>query len=151
MTVSPPQSLPDFEARIRASFDRQTMMQTLGAQLIAVAPGRCTLRAAIGGHVLQQHGAAHAALAFALGDSAAGYAALGLMPDGAEVMTVEMKINLMAPAVGEALEAVGTVVRAGRRLSVVTAEVFALTGTTRKSVALLQGTMIPVEPPAAPA
>lgn len=134
------------ETRVRASFDRQTMMQTLGARMVAIAPGCCTLRAAIAGHVLQQHGAAHAALAFALGDSAAGYAALSLLPEGTEVMTVEMKINLMAPALGESLEAVGTVARAGRRLSVVTAEVFALTGSTRKSVALLQGTMIPVDP-----
>ena len=85
-------------------------------------------------------------LAFMLGDSAAGYAALSLMPEGREVMTVEMKINLLAPAIGDTLEAIGEVVRAGRRLTVVRAEVFALTGDTRKSVALLQGTMIPVDP-----
>lgn len=133
------------DRRIRASFDRQSMMATLGARLLRVAPGQCLLRAQIAPHVLQQHGAAHAALAFALGDSAAGYAALTTMPEGAEVMTVEMKINLLAPAVGEALEAEGRVIRAGRRLTIVTAEVFALTGTARKSVALLQGTMIPVE------
>ena len=96
--------------------------------------------------MLQQHGAAHAGLAFMLGDSAAGYAALTLMPEGVEVMTVEMKINLMAPAVGEALEAVGSVERTGRRLSVVRAEVVAVTGGRRKTVALLQGTMIPVDP-----
>lgn len=130
--------------RVRASFDRQSLMVTLGARLVTVAPGRCLLRAPIAAHVLQQHGAAHAALAFALGDSAAGYAALSQMPDEAEVMTVEMKINLLSPAVGEALEAEGRVVRAGRRLTVVSAEVFALTGAARKPVALLQGTMIPV-------
>lgn len=131
---------------IRLSFERQTMMQTLGAQLDQVGAGRCTISAPIAAHLLQQHGAGHAALAFALGDSAAGYAALSMMPAGAEVMTVEMKINLLAPAIGERLEAQGEVVRAGRRLTVVRAEVFALTATTRKSVALLQGTMIPVEP-----
>ena len=130
--------------RVRASFDRQSLMVTLGARLVTVEPGRCLLRAPIAAHVLQQHGAAHAALAFALGDSAAGYAALSQMPDEAEVMTVEMKINLLSPAVGEALEAEGRVVRAGRRLTVVSAEVFALTGDARKPVALLQGTMIPV-------
>jgi uncharacterized protein (TIGR00369 family) len=133
------------DRRIRDSFNRQSMMTTIGAQLLGVSPGHCLLRAPIGPHVLQQHGAAHAALAFALGDSAAGYAALTTMPQGAEVLTVEMKINLLAPAVGEALEAEGRVIRAGRRLTIVTAEVFALTGSHRKPVALLQGTMIPVE------
>ena len=132
-------------ARVTDSFNRQPMMQTLGARLALLEPGRCVIRAAIAPHVLQQHGAAHAGLAFTLGDSAAGYAALSLMAADAEVMTVEMKINLLAPAIGDTLEAVGRVMRAGRRLSVVTAEVFALTGDARKSVALLQGTMIPVE------
>lgn len=134
------------DRRIRSSFERQSMMATLGVRLLSVSPGGCVLRAPIAAHVLQQQGAAHAALAFALGDSAAGYAALSLMPEGVEVMTVEMKINLLAPAIGEALEAIGRVVRTGRRLSVVSAEVFAVTGAVRKSVALLQGTMIPVDP-----
>jgi uncharacterized protein (TIGR00369 family) len=132
--------------RLQASFDRQTMMRTLQATLVAAGNGRAVIAAPLSPGVLQQHGAAHAALAFALGDSAAGYAALSLMPEGSEVMTVEMKINLMAPALGDGFEAVGQVVRAGRRLSVVTAEVFALTGETRKAIALLQGTMIPVDP-----
>jgi len=137
---------PPVSPRLRASFDRQTMMQTFGATLIAAGGGRAVIRAPFAPHLLQQHGAAHAALAFGLGDSAAGYAALSLMPEGAEVMTVEMKINLMAPALGEGFEAIGEVLRAGRRLSVVRAEVVALSGTTRKTVALLQGTMIPVDP-----
>ena len=134
------------DPRLAASFARQTMMTTLGAELVAAGDGRAVIRAPFAPHLLQQHGAAHAALAFGLGDSAAGYAALSLMPDGAEVMTVEIKINLLAPARGEVFEALGEVVRAGRRLTVVRAEVFALSGATRKSVALLQGTMIPVEP-----
>jgi len=138
---------PAIQPRIQASFDRQSMMRTLQARLIAAGDGRAVIRAPLSPGVLQQHGAAHAALAFALGDSAAGYAALSLMPEGVEVMTVEMKINLMAPALGDGFEAQGQVIRAGRRLSVVTSEVFALTGTTRKSIALLQGTMIPVDPP----
>ena len=141
-------TFPDFAAtedRVRNSFTRQSMMVTMGAQLVRLSPGHCVIRADIAQHLLQQHGAAHAGLAFTLGDSAAGYAALSLMSAEAEVMTVEMKINLLAPAVGDALEAEGRVVRAGRRLTIVTAEVFALTGAARKSVALLQGTMIPVE------
>lgn len=147
MTTDARHPLPtDAAQRIRASFDQQTMMNTAGARLVAIDAGRVTIRAPIASHLLQQHGAAHAGLAFMLGDSAAGYAALTLMPEGAEVMTVEMKINLLAPAIGEALEAVGSVERAGRRLSVVRAEVVALQGGARKTVALLQGTMIPVDP-----
>ena len=134
----------DSDARARASFARQTMMATLQAELVETAPGRCVIRAPIQDHLKQQHGAAHAGLAFTLGDTAAGYAALTLIGGDSDVMTVEMKINLLSPALGEALEAVGEVVRAGQRLTVVRAEVFALQGTQRTPIALLQGTMIPV-------
>jgi uncharacterized protein (TIGR00369 family) len=120
------------------------MMTSLGATLVSAGQGRCIITAPLREAFRQQHGAAHAAVAFALGDSAAGYAALTLLPEGQEVMTAEMKINLLSPAIGERFEAVGEVLRAGRRLSVVRAEVFALTGETRKSIALLQGTMIGV-------
>ena len=88
------------ETRLRGSFARQTMMQTLGAEMVEAAEGRVVIAAPIAGHVLQQQGAAHAGLAFSLGDSAAGYSALSVLPEGAEVVTVEMKINLLAPAVG---------------------------------------------------
>ena len=134
----------DVETRIRASFDQQTMMQTLGATLAGIAPGQVTITAPILPTALQQHGAGHAGLAFSLGDSAAGYSALSLMPDEAEVMTVEMKINLMAPAIGDRLVAEGRVVRAGRRIVVVAADVFAEVNGARKHVAMMQGTMIPV-------
>jgi uncharacterized protein (TIGR00369 family) len=131
--------------RIQASFDRQTMMQTFGARLVAAADGRCTIRAPILPGVRQQHGVAHGAFPFGLGDSAAGYAALTTLPDAVEVMTIEMKINYLAPAIGEALEARGTVLRAGRRVIVVRAEVAAIDGTRRRAVAELLGTMIPLE------
>lgn len=134
------------DPRIAASFARQGMMSALQAQLISAASGRVVIRAPLLPHHSQQHGAAHAAVSFALGDSAAGYAALTLMPENQEVMTAEIKINLLAPAIGDHLEAIGEVMRAGRRLSVVRAEVFAITDQTRKSVALLQGTMIGVQP-----
>ena len=134
----------DIEARVRNSFARQTMMQTLGAQIASIAPGRVTITAPILPTVLQQQGAGHAGLAFSIGDSAAGYSALSLMPADADVMTVEMKINLMSPALGDRLVAEGRVIRPGRRIMVVAADVWAETGTTRKHVAMLQGTMIPV-------
>lgn len=132
------------DPRIAESFARQSMMTSLGAALVLATGGRCTITAPLLPSFRQQHGAAHAAVAFALGDSAAGYAALTLLPEGQEVMTAEMKINLLSPATGDRLEAMGEVLRAGRRLTVVRAEVFALTGESRRSVALLQGTMIGV-------
>ena len=132
------------EARIRDSFDKQTMMQTLGAALDRVTEGRVVITAPILPTSLQQQGAGHAGLAFSIGDSAAGYSALTMMPDGAEVMTVEMKINLMSPALGDRLVAEGRVIRGGRRIVVVAADVFAEKDGARKHVAMLQGTMIPV-------
>lgn len=136
--------MTDLETRIRNSFDRQTMMRTLGASLSRIAPGEVVITAPILPTSLQQQGAGHAGLTFSIGDSAAGYAALSLMPEDAEVMTVEMKINLMSPALGDRLIAEGRVIRPGRRVMVVAADVWAETGEIRKHVALLQGTMIPV-------
>ena len=130
--------------RIRNSFDRQTMMATLGAQLSEITPGAVTIRAPILPEAMQQHGFAHAGLTFSIGDSAAGYAALTLIPEDHEVVTAEMKINLLAPGRGDLLIARGRVVKPGRRLMVVTAEVFARTGDGETMIALLQGTMMPV-------
>ncbi|SDJ88588.1 PaaI family thioesterase [Aliiruegeria lutimaris] len=130
--------------RIRTSFAAQSLMRTFGAELGEIAPGRVEITAPILPGSRQQHGFAHAGLTFSLGDSAAGYAALSMMPEGAEVMSVEVKINLLAPAKGSRLIAIGKVVKPGRRLVVVSAEVFAEEAGTRKLVALLQGTMIPV-------
>ena len=132
------------EDRSRDSFARQTMMETLGARLDSVAEGRVVITAPILPSSLQQQGAGHAGLAFSIGDSAAGYSALTTMPEGAEVMTVEMKINLMSPALGDRLVAEGRVIRGGRRIVVVAADVFAEKDGARKHVAMLQGTMIPV-------
>jgi uncharacterized protein (TIGR00369 family) len=135
---------PAREAAIRESFAKQGLMQTMDARIDSVAPGRVALSMPIRPEVGQQHGFAHAGASFALGDSAAGYSALSLMPEGSEVLTVEMKINLIAPAAGIRLIAEGEVVKTGRRLTIVRATVRAeaADGTTR-DVALLQGTMIP--------
>ncbi len=135
----------DIEAKVRASFAAQSMMTTLGAKLTALSSGRATIIAPILPESRQQHGAAHAGLMFSIGDSAAGYSALTLFPEAAEVMTVEMKINLMAPGFGERLVAEGRVIKSGRRLTIVQSEVFAEQDGARKLIALLQGTMIPVE------
>lgn len=119
-------------------------MSTLGAQIERVEQGSVILSAPLSDRVSQQHGAAHAGLTFALGDSAAGYSALTLMGSDTEVMTVEMKINLLSPAFGDRLVATGKVEKAGKRLLVVTARVEAETDGQRKLVAIMQGTMIPV-------
>ena len=132
------------DPRAQRSFDAQGLMRTFGARLSEAHDGVARIEAPIGPSVTQQQGLAHAGLTFALGDTAAGYAALTRMPEGSEVVTVEMKVNLIAPAVGERLRATGRVVRAGRRLTVVSAEVEALTGDEARLVAILQGTMIPV-------
>lgn len=131
-------------ARVRASFAAQGLMDTLNATLVDLAPGQCRITAPIEDRTGQQHGVAHAGLTFSIGDSAAGYAALTLMADDAEVMTAEMKIHLLAPASGERLVAEGRVIRPGRRLMVAEADVFAEKGGARNLVARLLGTLVPV-------
>ncbi len=130
--------------RVHQSFDRQSLMSTFGASLMQVSDGAVAIAAPILPVAQQQHGFGHAGLTFAIGDSAAGYAALTLMPPEAEVLTVEMKINLLAPAAGDRLIAHGRVIKPGRRLMVVGAEIAAETDGTTKPIAILQGTMIPV-------
>ena len=134
-----------FDAKVRNSFAKQAMMKTFGAEIIDLKPGHCVITAPIKAAVTQQHGFAHAALTFALGDTAAGYAALSMMDEKAEVLTVEMKINLYAPAQGDLLIATGKVVKPGRRLIIVSAEVAARNNGQTRPIALLQGTVIPIE------
>ena len=136
----------DIETKIRESFARQGMMGTLGARITGVGDGTCAISAPITPETSQQMGFAHAGLTFAIGDSAAGYAALTQLADGEEVVTTEMKINLLAPAQGSTLEAEGRVIRAGRRLLVVAADVYAQDVERRRHVATLMGSMMPVRP-----
>ncbi len=130
--------------KIRDSFARQSMMGTLGAELGSIEKGRVEIIAPIGDHIRQQHGYAHAGLTFSIGDSAAGYAALTVIPEDQEVVTSEMKIHLLAPARGTSLIARGNVVKGGRRLVIVTADVYAVEDGQETHVALLSGTMVPV-------
>jgi uncharacterized protein (TIGR00369 family) len=119
-------------------------MQSFGAELERVESGLVRISAPITAQVSQQHGAGHAGLTFALGDSAAGYAALTMIDGEADVMTAEMKINLLRPAMGEVLAAEGRVLKAGKRLIVVQADVYSEIDGERTLVAVLQGTMVPV-------
>lgn len=133
---------PDFERRVRDSFARQTAMATMGIGMADVGPGTCTLAMGYRRDLCQQHGHHHAGVTTALADSAAGYAAFSLMPPGSSVLTVEYKINLMAPAAGERFVARAAVLRAGRTLSVVQSEVFAVSGGTEKAIAFMVATMM---------
>ena len=135
---------PQMTQRIRESFDKQSLMQTFGASVATVAQGHVVLRAPILPLARQQQGFGHAGLSFALGDTAAGYAALTVMPEDCEVVTAEIKINLLAPAIGQELIATGKVIKPGRRLVVVTAEVVARNDGDDTVIAVLQGTMVPV-------
>lgn len=130
--------------RILGSFNQQAMMQTFGARLAHVGQGETVIEAPILPGSRQQQGHGHAALTFAIGDTAAGYAALTTMPENHEVVTAEIKINLLAPARGDLLIATGKVIKPGKRLVIVTSEVVARTGDQEKLVAILQGTMVPV-------
>jgi len=130
--------------RIHASFDRQSMMQTFGARLDDVGSCSVTLSAPILPGSRQQQGFAQTALTFGLGDSAAGYAALTVIPEDHEVVTAEIKINLTAPANGDRLIARGRVIKPGKRLIVVTSEVVSVSDGNEILVAILQGTMVPV-------
>jgi uncharacterized protein (TIGR00369 family) len=136
---------PQVQARIRDSFDRQGLMVLLGARLDHIGPGRVHILLPSRPEVGQQHGFVHAGATSAIADSAGGYAALTLFPGGSEVLTVEYKINLVAPAAGDHLEAVGTVRKSGRTLTVCQLDVFGVTGSDRSLVATGQQTLIRVD------
>ena len=114
--------------RVRASFERQGLMRLLGARVVEAGEGFCAIEVPFGDAVTQQERYFHGAVIGAIGDNAGGYAALTLAPPGREVLTVEYKINFLAPAFGEKLVARGEVVTAGRRLFVCKAEVSAVDG-----------------------
>ena len=137
---------PQIKEKIRTSFAAQSLMGTLGATLDQVENGAVWIKAPVSAGNLQQHGFAHAGLTFAIGDSAAGYSALSLMPEDHEVLTTEMKINLLAPGQGSHLVARGQVIKAGKRLVIVQANVFAVQDTRETHIALMTGTMMPVAP-----
>lgn len=135
------------QQRIRSSFDRQGLMRHLGAQLSHIGPGRVHIVLSHRPEITQQHGYIHAGATSAIADSAGGYAALTVFPDGAEVLTVEYKINLLAPAAGDHLEAIGTVIKAGRTLTVCHLEVHGVAGQERSVVAVGQQTLIRLPAP----
>ena len=129
-------------ARIRASFERQQMMQTIGATLETVAAGRAEIGLPFRAELTQQDGYLHAGVVATIADSACGYAAYTLMPADGSVLTVEYKINLLSPARGDRFVARATVLRPGRTLTVAQADVFACTGDDEVRTATMLATLI---------
>jgi uncharacterized protein (TIGR00369 family) len=139
---------PGAEARVRASFARQAFMTTLGARLETVAPGEVTIALAFRKELTQQHGFLHAGVVAAVVDSACGYAALTLMPPAVAVLSVEFKLNMLAPAAGDRFVARGRVRKAGRTISVCEGDLRAFADGQGNAegtlVAIMQGTMMTV-------
>ena len=133
------------EDRVRTSFAKQGLMSTLSATLTNVAPGLVQIAIRPDPAISQQHGFVHAGAVSAIADTAAGYAALSLMPPNRGVLTTEFKINFVAPAVGDRILARGKVVKAGRTLTLAQTEVFAESGGQEKLIALLTATLMAVE------
>lgn len=133
----------EFE-RVRSSFARQAAMATLGIELVQVAPGKVDLRMPFAAHLTQQHGFIHAGIITTALDSACGYAAFSLMPPEAAVLTVEFKVNLLAPAQGEAFVFRAEVLKPGRTLTVCEGKAFAVSDGREKLVASMTATMMAV-------
>ena len=133
---------PEFESVIRESFGRQAHMGTLNARLTRVEPGAVDIAAPYDPRFSQQNGFWHAGAVASIADSACGYAAYSLAPAGTDVLAVEFKINLLAPARGDAFRAVARVLRAGRTLTVCAADVFAIDGDESTLIATMLSTAI---------
>src|SRR3989304_7874702 len=112
---------PDWDAKVRASFARQTFMHTIGAHIASLSPGRCEVELPFRHDLCQQHGYLHGGVITAIAANAAGYAAFSLMPANSSVLGVEYKINLLGIGEGERFFARGAVLKPGRTLSVVRA------------------------------
>ena len=135
---------PDYAERVRHSFARQSAMQTLGATLAEVAPGRVVITLPWAAHLTQQHGFLHAGMVATALDSACGYAGFSLMAADAGVLTIEFKINLLAPAQGETFRMVGTVVKPGRTVTVAEGHAYAVHGGREKLVATMGCTLMAI-------
>jgi uncharacterized protein (TIGR00369 family) len=134
----------NFERRVKESFSKQRMMHTIGAVLSKVLPGRVEISLDFRDDLTQQHGFLHAGVVGTLADTACGYAAFSLMASDAAVLTVEYKINLLSPAVGESLLAIGMAIKPGRTLTVCSADVFASGNGEKKLIATMMATMMSI-------
>jgi uncharacterized protein (TIGR00369 family) len=134
-----------FEKKVRDSFGRQLFMSTIGAEMIWVGRGSVEIRFPFSSKLTQQNGFVHGGAVTSIMDSACGYAALSVAPEEVDVLSVEFKVNLLAPAVGESFVARASVKRVGNRLSVCTADAFAARAGEEKLIATMLATMMNVE------
>lgn len=133
---------PGWEARVRALYASHGFLALLGARITDLGPGRCELTLEGRPDLCQHDGYYHAGVGTTLADTAGGMAAFSLMPAGANVLTTEFNVHLLAPAIGEQLIARATVVKPGRTLTIVSADVLARRGAQLRRVALFHGTMM---------
>ena len=133
---------PDFAARVHASFARQKAMAFIGARLAALGPGWTEVELLHRDELTQQKGYLHGGIVGMIADNACGYAAFSLMPAGCSILTVEYKINILAPGRGLRYLARGEMIKPGRRLSVTRAEVYAESGDRRTHIATMQETLM---------
>ena len=135
-------SNPEYERTVRESFARQSLMGLLSAELTRVAPGEVDVELPFRGDLGQQNGLLHAGVLTAIADVACGYSALTLMPAGSDVISVEFKMNLLAPGRGDHFVARGKVIRAGRTITVCRADVFAIVSGNENLIATMLATMM---------
>jgi uncharacterized protein (TIGR00369 family) len=133
---------PAWETKVRTSFSRQPLMPFIGAELTGLDPGWCEIRLPYRPELTQQHGFFHAGIIATVVDNAGGYAGFSLMPTGASVLSVEFKLNLLAPGDGELLIAEGWVVKAGKTLVIARGEAYVLKGGTTTHCATMQQTLM---------
>ena len=139
-------SNPNFVEEIKDSFAKQTIMGLIGGELTRVEPGVVEISLTYRTDLTQQHGYVHAGIITTIADSACGYAAYSLMPPNSDVLAVEFKVNLLRPAKGDSFVARAEVIKSGRTLTVVRADVHALSsGDKRELVAIMQGTMMSLQ------
>jgi uncharacterized protein (TIGR00369 family) len=133
---------PNFEQRIRESFARQGLINTLNGKIAHISSGELHITAPFDKRFTQQDGFLHAGIITTLMDSACGYAAYTLMPTDSRVLSVEFKVNFLSPAIGEQFKAEGRVVKSGKAISVCEGKLFAIQNGQEKLVAIMQATMI---------
>jgi uncharacterized protein (TIGR00369 family) len=135
-----------FAEEVADSFSKQKIMKLIGATLTRVEPGIVEINLPYRTDLTQQHGYLHAGIVTTIADSSCGYAAYSLMPPNSQVLSVEFKVNLLRPAKGEEFLASAEVIKAGKTLTVVRADVFGVTGTgQRELVATMLATIMCLE------
>ena len=135
---------PNYESRIRSSFDKQEAMKTIGANLVKVLPGEVHIEFSFIESLTQQHGYIHGGIIASVVDTACGYAACTLMSVDSEVLTIEYKVNFMSPAKGNRFKGIGRVLKPGRNITVCSGDVIAIDKGKEKIIATMLATMTSV-------